>query len=68
MRILHGTWIPNEETDFIQSGSFYLWVETQLSQKSHTNSQQIHPGHLVKSELIAFLVSNSHYENGYQYF
>lgn len=56
MRILHGTWIPNEETDFIQSGSFYLWVETQLSQKSYTNSQQIHPGHLVKSELIAFLV------------
>ncbi|MEH1889145.1 MAG: strawberry notch C-terminal domain-containing protein [Nostoc sp.] len=56
MRILHGTWIPNEETDFIQSGSFYLWVETQLSQKSYTNSQQIHPGHLVESQLIAFLV------------
>lgn len=56
MRILHGTWIPNEETDFIQSGSFYLWVETQLSQKSHTNSQQIHPGHLGESELITFLV------------
>ncbi|WP_242065152.1 DEAD/DEAH box helicase [Nostoc sp. FACHB-133] len=56
MRILHGTWIPNEETDFIQSGSFYLWVETQLSQKSYTNSQQIHPGHLVESELIAFLI------------
>ncbi|ODG99905.1 helicase [Nostoc sp. KVJ20] len=56
MRILHGTWIPNEETDFIQSGSFYLWVETQLSQKSYTNSQQIHPGHLEESQLIAFLV------------
>ena len=56
MRILHGTWIPNEETDFIQSGSFYLWVETQLSQKSYTNSQQIHPGHLVESQLIPFLV------------
>lgn len=56
MRILHGTWIPNEETDFIQSGSFYLWVETELSQKSQTNSQQIHPGHLVESQLIAFLV------------
>ena len=56
MRILHGTWIPNEETDFIQSGSFYLWVETQSFPKNHTNTQQIHPGHLVKSELIAFLV------------
>ncbi|WP_375491903.1 DEAD/DEAH box helicase [uncultured Nostoc sp.] len=56
MKILHGTWIPNEETDFIQSGSFYLWVETQLFPKSHTNSQQVHPGHLVKDELITFLV------------
>ncbi|MHC5828467.1 MAG: hypothetical protein ACYT04_74375, partial [Nostoc sp.] len=56
MRILHGTWIPNEETDFIESGSFYLWVETQLFPKSHTNSQQIHPGHLGKDELITFLV------------
>ncbi|MBW4675187.1 MAG: DEAD/DEAH box helicase [Desmonostoc geniculatum HA4340-LM1] len=56
MRILHGTWIPNEETDFIQSGSFYLWVETQSFKKNHTNTQQIHPGHLVKSQLIAFLV------------
>ncbi|MEH2031432.1 MAG: DEAD/DEAH box helicase [Nostoc sp.] len=56
MKILHGTWIPNEETDFIQSGSFYLWVETQLFPKSHTNSQQVHPGHLFKDELITFLV------------
>ncbi|QLE59729.1 DEAD/DEAH box helicase [Nostoc sp. TCL26-01] len=56
MRILHGTWIANEETDFIQSGSFYLWVETPVFPKTHTNSQQIHPGHLAKDELINFLV------------
>jgi SNF2 family DNA or RNA helicase len=28
MKILHGTWIPDGHDDFIQSGAFYLWVET----------------------------------------
>ena len=33
MKIVHGTWIPNTETDFIQSGSFYLWIETPILKK-----------------------------------
>jgi SNF2 family DNA or RNA helicase len=28
MYILHGTWIPRETDDFVQTGRFYLWVET----------------------------------------
>ena len=28
MKILHGTWIPVSGSDFIQSGNFYIWVET----------------------------------------
>ena len=28
MRILHGTWIPEEADNFRQSGEFCLWVET----------------------------------------
>ncbi|WP_341531631.1 SNF2 helicase-associated domain-containing protein (plasmid) [Nostoc sp. UHCC 0302] len=56
MKILHGTWIPNTETGFIESGSFYLWVETSAFKKSRTNAQRIHPGHLGQEELIAFLV------------
>jgi hypothetical protein len=28
MYILHGTWIPKEDADFIQSGRFCVWVET----------------------------------------
>ncbi len=53
MKVLHGTWIPNTENDFIQLGSFYLWVEIPILKRGR--SQQIHPGHLAKDELIAFL-------------
>ena len=56
MKIVHGTWIPHTETDFIQSGSFYLWVETPVPKSSRNYKQQIHPGHLAKGELINFLV------------
>ncbi len=28
MKILHGTWIPDAEADFVHPGAFYLWVET----------------------------------------
>ncbi|BAY61537.1 putative helicase [Calothrix brevissima NIES-22] len=55
MKVLHGTWIPNAASDFTQPGSFYLWIETPIVKKSRTNQQNIHPGHLPKAELIAFL-------------
>ncbi len=28
MKILHGTWIPDANPDFVQTGAFYLWIET----------------------------------------
>ncbi|MBD2209481.1 DEAD/DEAH box helicase [Nostoc linckia FACHB-104] len=55
MKVIHGTWIPNAASDFIQPGSFYLWIETPIVKKSRANQQNIHPGHLAKAELIAFL-------------
>ncbi|MEI6441568.1 MAG: DEAD/DEAH box helicase [Nostocales cyanobacterium ELA583] len=55
MKIVHGTWIPNAETDFVQSGSFYLWIETPILKKKRDIKEQIHPGHLAKDELINFL-------------
>ncbi len=55
MKVLHGTWIPNADTDFIQSGAFYLWVETPIVKKSRANHQNTHPGHLPQDELITFL-------------
>ncbi|UKP00038.1 DEAD/DEAH box helicase [Nostoc sp. UHCC 0870] len=57
MKVLHGSWIPNTASDFIQSGSFYLWIETPISQKKRTHPQ-VHPGHLSSDELITFLTES----------
>ncbi len=56
MYILHGTWIPDEPTDrFIQSGQFYLWVESDEPHQRRTAG--IHPTHLKKADLANFLGS-----------
>ncbi|BAY41213.1 putative helicase (plasmid) [Nostoc sp. NIES-2111] len=54
MKVLHGSWIPNQCSDFVQSGAFYLWVETPINNKKRTHTQ-VHPGHLSSVELINFL-------------
>lgn len=56
MRILHGTWIPESKADFIQSGAFYLWVETAEKQRAR-KSKQRHPRHL-QSATLAELLTN----------
>ena len=56
MKVVHGTWIPDESSNYIQSGSFYLWVETSSSAQRRKKSKQlIHPAHLSKEELESFL-------------
>ncbi len=54
MKVLHGSWIPDAESDFVQSGSFCLWVEVPLS-KRKTGEEKIHPRHLRKDDLVTFL-------------
>jgi len=56
MNILHGTWIPKEQIEFIRTGAFYLWVETCSSIKStKPNKKNIHPNHLSKDDLLTFI-------------
>jgi SNF2 family DNA or RNA helicase len=55
MKILHGTWIPEANQDFIQGGNFYLWVETITRTTKRKIAKDIHPFHLFKPELGAFL-------------
>ena len=58
MKILHGTWIPQEKIEFIQQGAFFLWVETDSPPKKgkkKSEKYQRHPGHLGKDELSLFL-------------
>ncbi|BAZ67481.1 putative helicase [Fischerella sp. NIES-4106] len=57
MKVLHGTWIPNAESGFIQSSQFYLWVETPIVKKRQSSKKNIHPGHLPKEELVKFLTA-----------
>jgi SNF2 family DNA or RNA helicase len=55
MQILHGTWIPESGTDFIQSGTFYLWVETSEAGRRSRKPSQRHPRHLAADDLAELL-------------
>jgi SNF2 family DNA or RNA helicase len=54
MKILHGTWIPQAGEEFVQSGAFYLWVET-TKQKRFRKPNQRHPRQLVETDLLEVL-------------
>jgi SNF2 family DNA or RNA helicase len=53
MRILHGTWIPEQEGKFVKKGTFYLWVET--PEPTSKRKAPTHPCHLLKTDLEQFL-------------
>ncbi len=55
MQILHGTWIPETTDRFIQSGGFYLWVETAEVKKQRRKASNLHPWQLAGGELATFL-------------
>src|SRR6266568_3870483 len=57
MHIIHGTWIPEDTNEFIQSGAFYLWVETDTpAGRLRSNSNNVHPRHLAQTALATFLM------------
>lgn len=57
MYLIHGTWIPDETTEFIQGGAFYLWVETDTPTENANGPGELpaHPRHLSQNALAAFL-------------
>ncbi len=56
MKVLHGTWIPQASNAFIQSGNFWLWVETNVTvTNKKASSPSRHPRHLNQTELSSFL-------------
>lgn len=54
MQILHGTWIPQPATNFVQAGAFYLWVETEAKSRRRLSSET-HPCHLSEPDLVTVL-------------
>jgi SNF2 family DNA or RNA helicase len=56
MQIVHGTWIPDDTSDFLQRGAFYLWVETDTpSGATRRRDSHLHPRHLMQTALATFL-------------
>src|SRR5438034_2207400 len=57
MHVIHGTWIPDDAHEFIESGAFYLWVETDTPPgTSRRSARGVHPRHLAHTALAAFLM------------
>src|SRR6476661_7699593 len=56
MKILHGTWIPQAEENFIQPGTFYIWVETTQKKKQPA---KVHPRQLETAQLREFLTKEA---------
>ena len=53
MNVIHGVWIPKDTQGFIQSGDFYLWVES--DEVRNTASITPHPQHLPEKPCLDFL-------------
>ncbi|MCZ6679915.1 MAG: DEAD/DEAH box helicase [Candidatus Poribacteria bacterium] len=54
MKILHGTWIPENTDDYQQHGAFYLWVETIVANRGRKATND-HPHSLKPKPLEDFL-------------
>jgi hypothetical protein len=53
MNVIHGAWIPKNPQGFIQSGAFYLWIE---SDEVRNNTKiSIHPQHLPEKPFLEYL-------------
>lgn len=53
MNIIHGTWIPKDTRDFIQSGDFYIWVES--DEIRTPGKPPLHPLSLPAKPCLEFL-------------
>jgi len=53
MNVIHGTWIPENTQDFIQSGAFYLWIEN--DDVRNNIKTPIHPQHLPEKPCLEYL-------------
>ncbi|MEM9089970.1 MAG: DEAD/DEAH box helicase, partial [Cyanobacteria bacterium P01_F01_bin.53] len=68
MQILHGTWIPDINDDFVQAGNFYLWVETQKVRrfkKGPSGKPFRYTRQLQSKELAAFLEAELGFSDSY---
>lgn len=55
INILHGTWIPYSDRGFVLPGAFYLWVETNTTNKKESAKDGVYPMHLQRRDLVNFI-------------
>ena len=56
MHIVHGTWIPEATDEYVQTGGFYLWVESDTpTRQVRSHNTSVHPRHLTNEALETFL-------------
>ena len=53
MKVIHGIWIPNPKANFIQTGQFYVWVET--DEVKTRKNKNLHPQQLHEQACLDFL-------------
>lgn len=58
MKIIHGTWIPNSEDNFIQNGTFYLWVEIAENNRRSSKINNLYPRQLTSQDFANFLTKD----------
>ncbi|NEP18978.1 MAG: DEAD/DEAH box helicase [Leptolyngbya sp. SIO4C1] len=63
MQILHGTWIPEPDADFVQSGRFYLWIET-TARQPELEARGCYPLQLTGDELVRTLTDEFKLQSG----
>ena len=54
MKLIHGIWIPKNDSTFIQTGSFYIWIETTEIQNSKITKNE-HPFSLKDKKMTELL-------------
>lgn len=54
MNVIHGFWLPEATSHFIQEGKFYLWLETDVPSTSH--SLPHHPNQLTRENMAECLI------------
>jgi SNF2 family DNA or RNA helicase len=67
MKIVHGTWIPQNTDEFIQNGGFYLWVERLPDTETQKIDDPIRLNPLTKKELEPFLIEELNIKNDLSY-
>ncbi len=66
MKIVHGFWRPDQTENFVQTGQFYLWVETDekdLLDKKPNNNKKLHSHQLAAPVCLDFLKTAFNYDS-----